>query len=56
MDVFRLDGEVDPSDSTALEVVYELGQKEQQRLEKEAEEIENQEQDCTELLGASTPV
>jgi ATP-binding cassette subfamily F protein 2 len=50
MDVFRLDGEVAPSDSTALEVVYELGQKEQQRLEKEAEELENQEQDCAELL------
>lgn len=52
MDVFRLDGEVAPSDKTALEAVYEEGQKEQERLEKEAEELENQDEDCQELLDS----
>jgi len=51
MDIFRLDGEVDPSESTALEAVYEQGQAEQERLEKQAEELENNdEEDCSELL------
>lgn len=45
MDVYRLDGEVEPSDSTALEVVFEEGQKEQERLEKQAENLEEAEDD-----------
>jgi len=49
MDVYRLDGEVDPSDKTALQVVYELGQVEQERLEKQAEELEADD-DAAELL------
>jgi len=51
LDIYRLDGEVDPTDKTALEVVYEQGKAEQERLEKEAEELEENEEDgASELL------
>jgi ATP-binding cassette subfamily F protein 2 len=51
MDVYRLDGEVEPSDETALQVVYELGKVEQERLEKQAEELEDEAGDgASELL------
>jgi len=53
LDVYRLDGEVDPSDSTALEVVYEQGQAEVERLEKQAEELEQgEDEESQELLDA----
>jgi len=50
MDVYRLDGEVEPEEKSALEVVYELGQKEVERLEKEVEELENEEAEGAEEL------
>jgi len=51
MDVYRLDGEVEPTNKTALEVVYEQGQVEQERLEKQAEDLENEaDGEATELL------
>jgi len=51
MDVYRLDGEVDPTDKSALETVYELGQVEMERLEKQAEELEDLADDsASELL------
>jgi len=51
IDIYRLDGEVDPTDKTALQVVFEQGQFEVERLEKEAEELENAtNEDASELL------
>lgn len=50
MDVYRLDGEVEPEEKSALEVVYEQGQKEVERLEKEVEELENEEAEGAEEL------
>jgi len=51
MDVYRLDGEVEPTDKTALESVYELGQAEIERLEKQAEDLEDEaDEGASELL------
>jgi len=43
VDVYRLDGEVEPSNETALRVVFQKGKAEQERLEKEIEKLENSE-------------
>ena len=42
-DIYHLDGEVEPSDMTASEVVIELGRKEQLKLEAECERLMSEE-------------